>query len=114
MSDPDFEVLETAVKDPGASRHGNFMNYYQFHPAQERVDQLPKEGLLRILKEHQTESQKYVVLDVGCNAGVRCNFIFLYLSINMLKNCIRMDNLSYERNFKQLFRLMELLSRRRS
>lgn len=52
--------------DPGASRHGNFMNYYQFHPAEERVRQLPC-GVW-----HSTHpDRKYVGLDVGCNAGVR-------------------------------------------
>ncbi|XP_043583002.1 probable RNA methyltransferase CG11342 [Bombus pyrosoma] len=50
--------------DPGASRHGNFMNYYQFHPAEERVRQLPC-GVW-----HSTHpDRKYVGLDVGCNAG---------------------------------------------
>lgn len=52
--------------DPGASRHGNFMNYYQFHPAEERVRQLPR-GVWR--SAHP--DRKYVGLDVGCNAGVR-------------------------------------------
>ncbi|XP_031842085.1 putative RNA methyltransferase CG11342 isoform X2 [Nomia melanderi] len=50
--------------DPGASRHGNFMNYYQFHPAEERVRQLPC-GVWR--PAHP--GRKYVGLDVGCNAG---------------------------------------------
>ncbi|KAK1116421.1 hypothetical protein K0M31_019060 [Melipona bicolor] len=50
--------------DPGASRHGNFMNYYQFHPAEERVRQLPC-GVWR--SAHP--DRKYVGLDVGCNAG---------------------------------------------
>ncbi|XP_012141805.2 putative RNA methyltransferase CG11342 isoform X2 [Megachile rotundata] len=50
--------------DPGASRHGNFMNYYQFHPAEERVRQLPC-GVW--LSAHP--DRKYVGLDVGCNAG---------------------------------------------
>ncbi|XP_043262931.1 probable RNA methyltransferase CG11342 [Colletes gigas] len=50
--------------DPGASRHGNFMNYYQFHPAEERVRQLPR-GVWR--PAHP--DRKYVGLDVGCNAG---------------------------------------------
>ncbi|XP_061943005.1 probable RNA methyltransferase CG11342 [Apis cerana] len=50
--------------DPGASRHGNFMNYYQFHPAEERVRQLPH-GVWR--SAHP--DRKYVGLDVGCNAG---------------------------------------------
>ncbi|KAK1117670.1 hypothetical protein K0M31_015837 [Melipona bicolor] len=50
--------------DPGASRHGNFMNYYQFHPAEERVRQLPC-GVWRSARP----DRKYVDQDVGCNAG---------------------------------------------
>lgn len=52
--------------DPGASRHGNFMNYYQFHPAEERVRQLPH-GVWLPRPAHP--DRKYVGLDVGCNAG---------------------------------------------
>ena len=52
--------------DPGATRHGNFINYYQFHSADERVRQLPR----AVLRRAATDSRKYVALDVGCNAGV--------------------------------------------
>lgn len=62
MSDGD----EATKTDPGASRHGNFMNYYQFHPAEERVRQLPR-GVWRVAHP----ARKYAGLDVGCNAGVR-------------------------------------------
>ncbi|KAG7201337.1 hypothetical protein KM043_004107 [Ampulex compressa] len=57
------EKLEEKT-DPGASRYGNFMNYYQFHPAEERVRQLPH-GVWR--SAHP--ARKYIGLDVGCNAG---------------------------------------------
>jgi len=53
--------------DPGAIRHGNFMNYYQFHPAEERVRQLPRGVWQRVAHP----ARKYAGLDVGCNAGVR-------------------------------------------
>lgn len=55
--------------DPGAIRHGNFMNYYQFHPAEERVRQLPRGVWQRQRVGHP--ARKYAGLDVGCNAGVR-------------------------------------------
>ena len=55
--------------DPGAIRHGNFMNYYQFHPAEERVRQLPRGVWQRQRVAHP--ARKYAGLDVGCNAGVR-------------------------------------------
>ena len=52
--------------DPGASRHGNFINYYKFHPADERLQQLP-----RGIWKSSFQDQKYIALDIGCNAGVR-------------------------------------------
>lgn len=55
--------------DPGAIRHGNFINYYQFHPAEERVRQLPRGVWQRRRDAHP--ARKYAGLDVGCNAGVR-------------------------------------------
>lgn len=63
---PNDNVDKSTKTDPGASRHGNFMNYYQFHPAEERVRQLPP-GVWRV--DHP--ARKYAVLDIGCNAGVR-------------------------------------------
>lgn len=51
--------------DPGASRHGNFINYYKFHPANERICQLPQGVWFS-----QHPDRKYIALDVGCNAGV--------------------------------------------
>ncbi|XP_012234421.2 probable RNA methyltransferase CG11342 [Linepithema humile] len=53
--------------DPGAIRHGNFINYYQFHPAEERVRQLPRGVWQRRRVAHP--ARKYAGLDVGCNAG---------------------------------------------
>ncbi|XP_011250912.2 probable RNA methyltransferase CG11342 [Camponotus floridanus] len=53
--------------DPGAIRHGNFINYYQFHPAEERVRQLPRGVWQRRWDAHP--ARKYAGLDVGCNAG---------------------------------------------
>lgn len=50
--------------DPGASRYGNFMNYYQFHSAEERVRQLPRDVWRSVRLD-----RKYVGLDIGCNAG---------------------------------------------
>lgn len=66
MSDDTVDERNDVKTDPGASRHGNFMNYYQFHPAEERVRQLPH-GVWRVAHP----ARKYAGLDVGCNAGVR-------------------------------------------
>lgn len=61
---PNDNIDKSTKTDPGASKHGNFMNYYQFHPAEERVRQLPP-GVWRV--DHP--ARKYAVLDIGCNAG---------------------------------------------
>ncbi|XP_032666316.1 probable RNA methyltransferase CG11342 isoform X3 [Odontomachus brunneus] len=64
MSDDTVDERNDTKTDPGASKHGNFMNYYQFHPAEERVRQLPH-GVWRVAHP----ARKYAGLDVGCNAG---------------------------------------------
>ncbi|XP_032456153.1 probable RNA methyltransferase CG11342 isoform X3 [Nasonia vitripennis] len=56
--------MSEEAADPGASRHGNFINYYQFHPAEERLRQLPRSI------QQPRQRRKYVALDVGCNAGI--------------------------------------------
>ncbi|KAJ8686590.1 hypothetical protein QAD02_022384 [Eretmocerus hayati] len=64
--------------DPGASRHGNFINYYQFHPAEERVRQLPRELLIP-----NRPGQNFVALDVGCNSGDLTIELHKFLSENL-------------------------------
>lgn len=49
-------------KNPGAVRYGNFINYYQFHPVENRLKLLP----FHIWKKDEA----FFGLDVGCNAGV--------------------------------------------
>ena len=59
--------------EPGAARLGNFNNYYQFNPANERICHIPSD----ILKKHYTGTKIYG-LDIGCNSGVsRQNVVFL-------------------------------------
>lgn len=65
-SNADNETSEEKT-DPGASRHGNFMNYYQFHLAEERVRQLPCGVWQRRRVAHP--DRKYAGLDIGCNTG---------------------------------------------
>ena len=56
-------------KDPGAARLGNFINYYSFNPAENRVKHLPKD-LLR-----KTGSEDPILcLDIGSNSGVSTFF----------------------------------------
>jgi len=69
MTDEAGDGRNSVKTDPGAIRHGNFINYYQFHPAEERVRQLPRGVWQRRRVAHP--ARKYAGLDVGCNAGVR-------------------------------------------
>ncbi|XP_015512565.2 RNA 5'-monophosphate methyltransferase [Neodiprion lecontei] len=64
--------------DPGACRHGNFINYYQFHPAEERLRQLP-----RGVWHADPTDRKYVGLDVGCNAGNLTLALYDFLRANI-------------------------------
>ena len=53
--------------DPGAARLGNFINYYQFNPAANRIVHLNDPQLLN------TSPPPYC-LDIGCNSGVSTYF----------------------------------------
>lgn len=69
MSSESLEGKVTSY-DSGASRFGNFINYYQFNPPENR---------LRLLPSHiwNIEHDKDVVcFDIGCNVGV-CTATFL-------------------------------------
>jgi len=52
---------------PGAARVGNFINYYSFNPAEDRVDLLPEDLLA---SSDAREEGPVLCLDVGCNSGV--------------------------------------------
>ena len=52
--------------DPGAARQGNFINYYQFNPADQRIKHIPKD----LVSAHVDRDGPVVALDIGCNAGV--------------------------------------------
>ena len=60
------EGKERMASEPGAARHGNFINYYEFHPPEERLRLLPDNFGSRI----SADQGATLVLDVGCNAGV--------------------------------------------
>lgn len=63
------------LKDPGACRHGNFVNYYRFHAAEERVRQLPDQAW----PSPRHRSQKYLALDIGCNSGELTYMLYEFL-----------------------------------
>ncbi|KAK2141131.1 hypothetical protein LSH36_1156g00060 [Paralvinella palmiformis] len=55
------------VGQPGAAPLGNFINYYDFNPADRRINFLPKELLSTLLL---TQRKEIIILDIGCNSGV--------------------------------------------
>lgn len=70
MNEKCEENLQYKRNDPGATRFGNFINYYQFNPPLNRIKNLPRDQWPDITK------RSLVGLDLGCNAGVSVlNFI---------------------------------------
>lgn len=54
-------------EDPGAALYGNFINYYSFNPPENRLDLIPE----LLLENIGFGSERVLMLDVGCNSGVR-------------------------------------------
>lgn len=65
--------------EPGAVRHGNFINYYDFNSAPERLNLLPPEANLWKTTSQNT-NEPYFVLDVGCNAGNFTQLLYKFLT----------------------------------
>lgn len=61
--------------DPGATQFGNFINYYQFNSAEDRIKLLPT----HLWNSQLPDSTCFVVLDVGCNAGNLTQLLYEYL-----------------------------------
>ena len=57
------------LNDPGAAPYGNFINYYTFNPPENRLSLLPN-TLFQDLG-YRDIHQTMLMLDVGCNSGVR-------------------------------------------
>ncbi|XP_022223407.2 probable RNA methyltransferase CG11342 [Drosophila obscura] len=71
--------MEIRNNDPGAVQYGNFMNYYQFNSASERVKLLPDKDIWLPASLEDDEVRPYLVLDVGCNCGVFTQLLHGYL-----------------------------------
>ncbi|XP_055858977.1 probable RNA methyltransferase CG11342 [Episyrphus balteatus] len=78
-------TMNFRADDPGAVQYGNFINYYQFHSAQDRIALLPNDVWLP--KTHDTHSNEspYLLLDVGCNAGDVTQLLLNYLTNHLNK-----------------------------
>lgn len=65
--------------EPGAVRHGNFINYYEFNSADERLALLPTDEQIWKLRPDDPLESHYIVLDVGCNAGNFTQLLYKFL-----------------------------------
>lgn len=68
--------------EPGAVKHGNFINYYDFNPAAERLKLLPADAATWTSADDAAdcESEAYLVLDIGCNSGDLTQSLYGHLS----------------------------------
>ncbi|KAJ9576959.1 hypothetical protein L9F63_006485 [Diploptera punctata] len=65
--------------DPGAVRHGNFINYYKFNSVDNRLKLLPED--IWTINNHGD----LICLDIGCNSGDLTQELYKCF----VKNCIR-------------------------
>lgn len=70
--------------EPGAVRHGNFINYYDFNSASDRLKLLPFDSSLWNT-ECDSSNKPYLVLDIGCNAGNFTQLLYEFLQ-SQVKN----------------------------
>lgn len=76
------EELSFIGRDPGATKYGNFINYYSFHSTKERTDSLHPDMFKSPIK-----NQPILCLDIGCNTGELTKEMYLYLK-NIYPNCV--------------------------
>lgn len=76
--------INKQINEPGSAQYGNFINYYQFNSAENRIDLLPT----FIWEKHSSQNNEndYVVLDIGCNAGNLTQILYSYLKKHTGKN----------------------------
>lgn len=74
--------------EPGAVRHGNFINYYDFNSASERLNLLPADPTYWSVYQIADENAPYLVLDVGCNAGNFTQLLYEFLRDRVKKEVI--------------------------
>ena len=67
--------------DPGAARHGNFINYYEFNPPENRTQLLGTH--LGDFVANEIGHADVACLDVGCNTGVSLTFQVLPIFVEL-------------------------------
>lgn len=76
------EELSFIGGDPGATKYGNFINYYAFHSTKERTDSLHADMFVS-----QITAKPILCLDIGCNTGELSKEMYSYLK-NIYPNCV--------------------------
>ena len=71
MENPRDDKKSCPSFDPGAARLGNFINYYEFNPAEKRTSLIPQDVVRRHSTRTREEGAAFIGLDIGCNTGVR-------------------------------------------
>ncbi|CAD6998197.1 probable RNA methyltransferase CG11342 [Ceratitis capitata] len=72
--------------DPGAVQYGNFVNYYKFNNAGQRLKLLPRD-VWNDVENTPSTTEPYLVLDVGCNAGNLTQLLYTFLN-----DCVGIPN----------------------
>ncbi|XP_054082307.1 probable RNA methyltransferase CG11342 [Zeugodacus cucurbitae] len=70
--------MEYRNNDPGAVQYGNFINYYNFNNAAQRLKLLPRD--VWVCAETPQTNEPYLVLDIGCNAGNLTQLLYTFLN----------------------------------
>lgn len=65
--------------EPGAVRHGNFINYYEFNSADDRLALLPTDDDYWKIRPDDPLETHYIALDIGCNAGNFTQLLYKFL-----------------------------------
>lgn len=76
------------IVEPGAVRHGNFINYYDFNSVSERLKLLPTDREYWSVYQTDDENTSYLVLDVGCSAGNFTQSLYEFLCERVKKKII--------------------------
>lgn len=72
-----FDQTKEHNDDAGSAQYGNFINYYQFNSAEHRIDLLPECIWKQLACENN--DNKFVLLDIGCNAGNLTQILYTFL-----------------------------------
>ncbi|XP_030386028.1 probable RNA methyltransferase CG11342 [Scaptodrosophila lebanonensis] len=72
--------MERRNNNPGAVQYGNFMNYYQFTCAADRLKLVPDYVWLPDDNKLTADVAPYLLLDVGCNCGVLTQLLHSFVT----------------------------------